>query len=255
MLVLMITIVMLILFGVSYAEEDEQIPITYSGTRDRVLFDGKWSFDYEWKESSLNTYYYENDDKVVILRSAHQGNYVYLFIDAVNDESINDSLDEAVVCFDTNNDKNSVPDFDDFCFMATLGKENGTVFQGDPNEKNFGKIENPPDFIGLGGVSDKNDRYSGVPHTGYEFRIPTDTIGRKDIYGFYFTVYDKQLDRFYTYPTNATRNGIFSSPDSWGEIYSPDKSLPEFHLPALLILPSLALVIVMTRTILRKLAI
>ena len=237
--------------GISSAYAYEPIPITYSGTKDHVQFDGKWTFQYEWKESSLNTYSYEDGNKQVILRSAHQGNFVYILLDAVTDESINDGLDKAVVCFDTKNNKSIATDSDDFCFLSVLGNKTGIVYQGDANsgtKNSFKEIPNPNGFIGVGGTSDNNDRYSGVPHTSYELKIPTDVIGRNNIYGFYFAVYDDNAKKYYTYPTEITTNEMISSPSTWGEIYSPDKSLPEFYLPFLVTIPAFAFIIILSKT-------
>lgn len=236
--------------GFSSAYGDEAIPITYSGTREHVQFDGKWTFEYEWKESSLNQYSYE-DEKLVILRSAHQGNFVYILLDAVSDESLNLGLDKAAVCFDTKNDKNIIADRDDFCFLSTVGENIGSIYQGDPklnSENGFTEISAHNEFVGVGGISDENDRYSGIPHATYEFKIPTDIIGRNNVYGFYFAVYDHNAKKYYSYPTQSTISDVFSSPSTWGEMYSPDKSLPEFHLPLLVVLPIFALIILLGKT-------
>jgi hypothetical protein len=209
----------------------------------KVTFDGKWSFQTEWKQSSLNEYDYDNSQTTVILRTAHQDDFVYVFIDAISDITIDKEADKAVICFDTNNDKIPIPDQDDYCFLTTLDSKSQIVYQGDPSAKDYFKeIPAPQDYIGLSIMSDNNDRYSSVPHASYEFKIPTDIIGRKSIYGFYFAVYDANLKKVYTYPTDITTDQMFTSPKSWGEIYSPDKSLPEFELPLLTLLPALGLV-------------
>lgn len=235
--------------GLSSVYADESIPITYSGTREQVQFDGKWTFEYEWKESSLNQYSYE-DGKLVILRSAHQGNFVYILLDIVSDESIDLGLDKAIVCFDTKNDKNIIANSDDFCFMSILGQNTGIIYRGDSklnSENGFTEISQHEEFIGIGGVSDENDRYSGIPHATYEFKIPTDMIGRTNIYGFYFAVYDHTAQKYYTYPTQISTDHIISNPSTWGEIYSPDKSLPEFDLPFLIMLPAFVLIIFLSK--------
>lgn len=245
-----VTIVILLCFGIPLVYGYEEIPITYSGTKDHVQFDGKWTFEYEWKESSLNQYSYDNGNTLIILRSAHQGNFVYLLLDVVSDESLNSGLDKAIVCFDTKNDKNIVADYDDFCFMSTLDQRIGTTYHGDPessSQNGYEEMSNPEGFMGIGGISDENDRYSAVPHATYEFRIPTDLIGRSSVYGFSFAVYDENTKKFYTYPDGIVTNNGFSNPNEWGEIYSPDKSLPEFHLAPLVTVLSIASVVIITK--------
>lgn len=243
---LKLAIIPLIGLGVFFAYAQEPIPITYSGTMDRVIFDGKWTFEQEWKQSSLDTYLYEDGNKMVVLRSAHQDDHVYIFIDVVTDESLDSKSDYATICFDSENNKSMNPDHDDRCFTATLAGDMGVALQGGSNS-GFEQMENHPDFIAIGGISDKNDRYSAVPHTGYEFRIPTDVIGRNNVYGFYFLVYDDQAKKYYSYPTDLIYNDVISSPSVWGEIYSPDKSLPEFSLPLLILLPVFGLVIILSK--------
>lgn len=226
----------------------DQIPITLSAKMNDVIFDGKWSFPTEWKQSSLNEYSYDNSQTAIILRTAHQDNFVYVFIDAITDITIDKEADKAMICFDTNNDKTAIPDQNDYCFLSTLESKSQIAYQGDPTARDyFREIPVPQGYRGISATSDKNDRYSSVSHTSYEFRIPTDTIGRKSIYGFYFSVYDASTKEIYTYPTNTTAVQMFTSPENWGEVYSPDKSLPEFGMPMFALLPAFGLVFYFTR--------
>ena len=126
----------------------DPIPITYSSAMDHVVIDGKWSFETEWKQSSLNDYYYD-DNTFLILRTAHYGEFVYVFIDAISDETPQIELDKAVICFDINTDKSKMAGPDDYCFMVTLGG-NATVFQGSSDSSNnFKEIPIPDGFIAV----------------------------------------------------------------------------------------------------------
>ena len=156
-----------------------------------------------------------------------------------------------MICFDTDNDKSVKPDANDYCFVAVLDGNSFTL-QGDPSlgiNSNFKKINNPPGFIGISTVSDDNDRYTKIPHTSYEFRIPTDLVGRSDMYGFYVQVYDAQLNKIHSWPENTTVDSLLKipSPDKWGYLVSPDKSLPEFQWPIFALVSSLAVITYMTR--------
>ncbi len=241
-------IILLIIFGFSSsAYAFEPIPITVSGTMDKIIFDGKWTHEFEWKESSLDTYYY--NDTQVILRSAHQGDFVYIFLDPITDNHLDKMNDYAIICFDTKNNKSTKADLDDYCFTISL-EEASITYQGGhtPTETNFfNKIPNPEGFIGISAVSDINDRYTPVPHPSYEFRIPTSLIGRENVYGFYFLVYDAHSNKTYTYPQNLNLVTKFSSPNQWGEIYSPDKSLPEFEIPLVSLVLSIVLVVFISK--------
>lgn len=243
-LYIILPLVLVINFSVVSAYEP--IPITLSTTMDKVYFDGKWTFLTEWKQTSLNEYVYDDGKMTIVLRSAHQGDFVYIFIDAITDYTLDKQRDSAIICFDSNNDKTEYSGDDDYCFMTILDGGMGVTYRGDPTIQNFTIIPNHDEFIGLSTVSDDNDRYTPIPHTGFEFKIPTQVIGRNNIYGFYFSVYDDHSKKYYTYPQNLT-NTMINSPSLWGEIYSPDKSLPEFSLPILLLLPALGLALYLTR--------
>jgi len=58
-------------------------------------------------------------------------------------------------------------------------------------------------------------------------------LERSDNYGFYLSVYDASLDKFYSWPENSRNTSDIPPPSEWGDIISPDKSLPELNLPIL----------------------
>jgi len=231
-------IVSLVLF-ISFEDvlaTSEPILITVSPSMENVIFDGKWTNLSEWKQSSYNLYTFGGDEMIIHLRTAHFGDYIYVFIDPVNDKTLDKNMDEATVCLDGKNNKNKLHDTDDFCFSVLLEHNTGSVFQGnDLNDSitSMQKVSNPDNFIAISTTSDENDRYSKIPHPSYEFKIPIELLERSDNYGFYISVYDASLEKFYSWPENATRTNSldFPSPTTWGDIISPDKSLPEMNLP------------------------
>ncbi len=230
--------------------ENDPVMITISNDKENLVFDGKWSNVNEWKQSSLNEFIFEDKNKI-ILRTAHQGDFIYILLDAISDFNLDKGADKAIVCFDANNDKTTIAGEDDFCFGVLLGNNIGFVLQGGEDialTNNFEKIPNPIGFIGIGGVSDQNDRYTQTPHSSYEFKIPIELLDRSDNYGFYISVYDANSDKFYSWPNvNPQKPLKIPSPAKWGDIISPDKSIPEFDWPVFLLLPSLLLVIYLTR--------
>ncbi len=242
-----ILIILIFYIPVAYAQT---IPITISSSMKNVIFDGKWTFMREWKESSLDQI--STDSGPIYIRTAHWQNYVYVFIDAVGDTYLDKGADRAMICFDTNNDKTTMPDSNDYCFVDVLDGKRAFVLQGGSPlgiNDNFKKIAEPKGFIGISSVSDENDRYTPVPHPGYEFRIPTDLIGRSNIYGFYVNVYDAHANKFYSWPNIENTDNIFhvASPSKWGELVSPDSSLPEFKFPTLALLPAFLLLFYITK--------
>lgn len=230
---------------------DDQVLITKTATLNHVIFDGKWTFYTEWKESSLNDLVY-NDTTRIELRSAHQDNYLYFMIDALTETNFVKTSDRAVICLDANDSKVQIPNSNDYCFIAVLNGKNSFVLQGGSplSLSNYYKIiPSPDDFIAIGGISDQNDRYTPIPHSSYEFRIPIDLVGRSDIYGIYVGVYDSHSNTVYSYPNDTISVGPLEipSPSQWGTMISPDKSLPEFPLPMIVLPIAFTVVVYLTR--------
>ena len=214
---------------------------------DKIIFDGKWTFPIEWKDSSLNEFL--NDGNKIFLRSAHQENFIYFYVDVLSDQTLNEGSDKAIICIDGQNDKNKITDSNDFCFSSTLGNKQGVVSQGgsiNSTTGNFQNILTPENFIGVGNVSDEYNRYSKVPHVSYEFKIPIDLIQRSDNYGFYLSVYDADSNDYFTWPYETQRENFSKIPssDSWGNLISPDKSSPELNLPLIVLMISILTIII-----------
>lgn len=216
----------------------------------KVIFDGKWTFYTEWKRSSLNSLIY-NDGTNIQLRTAHQENFIYVLIDAVSEVNPNKVRDNAMVCITQNYDKPTISNITDYCFIATLDGKS-YVLQGGSQlgfASGFKKISTPDGFIGIGNISDNEDRYSKIPHSSYEFRIPLDLIGRSDKYGFYVSLYGNHNSKYYSWPQDVVQGSTFQipSPSLWGDLISPDKSLPEFSIPSTIIISGIILVILVSR--------
>ena len=94
----------------------------------------------------------------------------------------------------------------------------------------FVRILNDKNFIAVGTASDKYDRYSKNPHASYEFKIPLDVLARSDNYGFYVSIFDGNSQNYYSWPYEIKKQNLISSPSQWGNLISPDKSLPEFNI-------------------------
>ncbi|MGI0055912.1 MAG: hypothetical protein ACREAK_00905, partial [Nitrosarchaeum sp.] len=88
---------LLLLPSINAAFAEGSIFITYSDTIESAIFDGRWTDRLEWKQSSWDKISTINGDAVHI-RSAHQGDFIYILLDVVDDRSINHLSDRAVVC-------------------------------------------------------------------------------------------------------------------------------------------------------------
>jgi len=216
---------------------EKPVFITLSDLEKRLVLDGKWTDDVEWKTSSYNGWLFD-DGSGVILRSAHQNNYIYFLVDFISDRTIDTNADRAMICLEGNNEKNIVAQKNAYCFVANMNGNNPLVLQGGGVSHISGNF-NPifvKDVVAIGTTSDFKDRYSQIPHTTYEFKIPTDLVGRYSEYGLYVFVYESDTDKSYSWPRNIELENNFTipSPSEWGVMISPDKTLPEFEFPLLL---------------------
>ena len=219
------------------------INVILSGDAEDVIFDGKWTTEREWKQAGITGLGEDN-----VIRAAHYGDFIYVILDVVNDRTFDKFSDRATICIDSKNEKNKISDENDFCFVVIPGRSEPITLQGGHFTAltgNFKQIPNHPDLIGVVGISDEINRYSKIPHLGYEYRIPIDLIGRSDNYGFYSSVYDYSENRLFA--NSPTENPLkIPSPTSWSELVSPDKTLPEFQTYFFIVV-SLFLLIFLTK--------
>src|SRR5574338_601699 len=126
-----ILVVCLFFIPIVVTAESDAIFISISDNMDKVSFDGKWTTPTEWKRSAWSELRF--DDSTVQLRVAHQENFVYVFVDSVDDNTP-DANDNASICIDSKNNKNTFADNDDFCFNVKHGMMNGETYQGNNSD-------------------------------------------------------------------------------------------------------------------------
>lgn len=227
-----LTIFLVIIFNPVYASETtryDTISITKSFQLDKVIFDGKWSFGTEWKASSLDTLTYD-DGTNIILRTAHQDEFIYVHLDVTSDTTPARGSDNALVCIDGQNNKSKIPDTNDYCFSLSLLRNHVFTYQGGGSfgfNGNFVKISNPEGLIIISNITDQQNRYSKVTHSSYEFRIPLSIVEFSNTYGFYVSVFDSNKYKIYSWPYDVERKHLLyiPSPSLWGELVSPDNSI------------------------------
>ena len=231
------------------AYADDELWISITNTQDNIIFDGKWSFTEEWKHSSLTQVETENGN--FMIRYSHDRENIYVLLDVLSDKKKSHISDKAIICFDTKNDKGEIPKSDDYCFVSSIGSTNPVTLQGGTDFKNTGhfkQIKNHDGLIAIGAMSDENDRYSKIPHATYEYKIPLEIISKSDVYGFYILIYDNDKKEFVTWPIEQVgeKHPHIASPDHWGTLVSPDKSIPEFEFPMLILVIFSAIMIGIT---------
>ncbi|RMW37612.1 MAG: hypothetical protein EA442_05270, partial [Candidatus Nitrosopelagicus sp.] len=157
----------------SSLEKDNMLVITKSDEISDVILDGRWTSITEWKHSTLSKFQYD-DDKKIILKSAHSGNYIYILIDFIGDHTLDNMSDKATICFDSKNNKSKLPDNNDYCFSVALGQKQGNVFQGGspfPLNSYLQKIE-VEDYFSASSKSKIDNKFSSMTHPVYELKIP-----------------------------------------------------------------------------------
>jgi len=175
-------VIVIILFATIFTNTAfaEQIFITYRDDADKTIFDGKWTFQREWKSTSEDIVKFDDGQRLSV-KTGHDYENLYVLVNFISDTSIQKSADKAIVCIDSKMNGGNVPQNDDYCFMVTVGSPRPITLQGGQTLAQSGylkKIENHPGLIAVGGISDKNDRYSNIPHSTYEFKIPLEIFGK-----------------------------------------------------------------------------
>ena len=214
------------LIGLTYA--DEPIKVTTSSALHNVQFDGDWTFRTEWKESSYDNFLFD-DDRQLVLRTAHQDGFFYVMINYLMDFTYHHIADRAIVCFD-GYDTSSMADESDWCYAVSRESGNGHTLQGGSpiaQTSHFNLVKNHPDFVAHGGTSGENDPYVTAPHATYEFRIPIEQIGFQDEYGFFVQVFDGNDVKTYPKEFSGKYPQKIPSPTKWGKMFSPDRSISE----------------------------
>jgi len=212
----------------------EEIFITYTDVDSEIVLDGLWTHSHEWKKSS-ETKIQEDALNQFVIRSAHNYEKIFVLVDVVVDESKNISEDKSIICFESKTQQNNLSNLT-YCFEILF---DGTVttLMKNPESTNsqFVKIENHDDTKAISGMSNQYDRYSKTPHISYEFQIPIDVIGRSDVYAFYVEVYDAETNLQILWPQNSEEFLVsIENSETWGEMISPDKSIPEFSSPLII---------------------
>lgn len=251
MIKLIIALIMLIIICPHLVFAQPQIFTTLRGGVNSIVWDGKWTFLQEWKPTSEDILQF-NDGNELSVKTGHDRENLYVFLDFVNEHQLKKFSDYGLVCMAANKTIESSPQKDDYCFLVALGSHNPLTFQGGGYlalTNDFIKIGNDPGLIAVGGVSDEHDRYSSKPHASYEFKIPIKVVGRSDVYGFYTATFDAQTGKTYSWPQNVTSNSFPSVPPpaKWGELISPDKTLPEFPYPLIMMLLATIAIIYMSK--------
>lgn len=219
----------------------DQTVTTLRDDGNATIWDGKWSFVQEWKRTSYT------DVSGMALRIGHDYRYLYVLLDAVQQTSFTRNTDYGMICITSSSDIEKFSTSNDYCFLISLGTRNVITLQGGSPlglTSHYVKVANHPQLIAVGGISDAGDRYSDTPHPSYEFRIPIELIGRSDKYHFYAATYDTANRHATSWPENIMVFPNIPSPSQWGDLISPDKSIPEFPWPALALILSISIVII-----------
>ena len=247
--VVFLPLLILLTTNPSFAQE---LPIAFTSNLDDVVFDGIWSNETEWKPGSVTRV--KSDTSNFAIKYAHDYENLLVFISVISDTTPSRISDKAIICIDSKNDAGNVPKKDDFCFIAKMGSDEPITLQGGgliATQGFFERISNHQELIAIGGTSGQWDRYSKTPHSSYEFKIPLEIIGRSNSYGIFIAIHDS--GNYFGWPNvKLEKYPFIPEPNKWGQLVSPDKSIPEFELPFLMLLPAIAFVAILSNFFSKK---
>lgn len=249
--VFLISIITLLMMIFNNAFADDSIFTTYREDGNSIVFDGKWTFEQEWKHASEDIIKF-NDGNQLSIKTAHDRENLYVLIDFFTEKKITKGSDYGMFCITNNSTGQDYAQDDDYCFRLTVGSKTPIVLQGGSllaATNYYKQVQSPFTIKASGGISDSNDRYTSTPHPTFEFKIPINMIGRSDVYGFYVSAFNSHTNHIYSWPNKITDDEFADPPppSEWGHLVSPDKSLPEFPLPLFITIFSFSLIIFFTR--------
>ena len=128
----------------SSIEEENMIVITKSQEMSKVIFDGKWSFKTEWKESSWKLVQ-ANESTVFHLRAAHQGNFIYFHLNVTPDTKADFDIDKSIICIDTKNNKSEFKEILDSMNVKDSNMDliDKSILYFALNEMIYGELDKP----------------------------------------------------------------------------------------------------------------
>lgn len=193
--------------------------------------DGVWTSKDEWTDAT--EFNVNESGRFCIFRLKHNGYKLFVLADIVSATNLASVYTEVLVGVDVNGQGGVAPQDDDYLFRMLFTSESyGTVEtllynQGNGvawiKPKYFMKIH-PVAGFGAGGYSNVNNPYSSDFHWLCEMEISLEFLGARDVYGFYVSAYNSDLNTLFALP----RGGSAERPESWGRLVGlrfPDLSV------------------------------
>lgn len=215
-----------------YATDSNTVEANFSEVKPRI--DGEFTSESEWDNASVTNF--QSNGRDFFLLSKQDINYVYLMLDGVDFQTDPERKDVSVryqstICFDTNNDKGSERQPDDFCHTYTVNNEfgNWTMSQIAPkkfdSEGNPSHLDLPPwSFRDGWGFGSQNDQFEQSDHLTYEIRVPKKMLRSEGDIGFTFEMYfDSAHDELVqlvdgiVWPSESDKE----DPSTWGTLFLP----------------------------------
>ncbi|MGH9910017.1 MAG: hypothetical protein ACRD32_05205 [Nitrososphaerales archaeon] len=185
----------------SFGKNDNMLIIPNTANPPRI--DGVWSTSTEWTDAS-ETKIVENG-MTAYLRAKHDERFVYVLIDFVSDQSLDESGDWAVLCFDTKNGDGKAPLNDDYCFYIATRTNRITsgIMQG--NGKGWTGIQDAKLVGQFAKMSYSHfSMYDNTNmHVSSEFKIPLRSYGLEEKMGFYIYLNNGYHNSVLEWPVNA----------------------------------------------------
>jgi len=193
--------------------------------------DGNWTSDHEWTDAT--EFKVKERELFCVFRLKHDGYRLFVLADIVSATNLTSAYTEVFVGVDVDGKGGVAPQEDDYLFrMLFTAETNGVVetilySQGNGvawvRPKYFTRA-NPVAGFGVGSYSKENNPYSSDAHWLCEMEISLKFLGAREVYGFYISAYNSDLNILFALP----KGGSVERPESWGKLFGlrfPDLSV------------------------------
>jgi len=198
--------------------------------------DGTWTNEREWTDATeLNV---TEGGRFCIFRLKHDGYRLFILADIVFATNLASVYTEVLAGIDVKGQGGVAPQDDDYLFRMLFTSESygteETILHSQGNgvawvkPKYFRKIY-PVAGFGVGTYSSGNDPYSSSAHWLCEMEISLKFLGAREVYGFYISAYNSDLNILFALPGG----GSAERPESWGRLVGlrfPDLSVAQIRI-------------------------
>jgi len=183
--------------------------------------DGFWTSEREWTDAT--EFKVTERGSFCVFRLKHDGYRLFVLADMAFATNATGMYTEVLVGVDVDGQRGAAPQSDDYLFRMLFTSESygiaETILYSQGNgvawvkPKYYTKIS-PVAGFGVGNYSKGSDPYSSDAHWLCEMEISLRFLGAREVYGFFISAYNSDLNTLYALPKGA----VVDRPETWGRI-------------------------------------